>query len=541
VDSRFDARTVTPVNARQSARRCTIEAVASWENLHQAAARARRGKSRREDVEAWWVRRESHLARLRRDLLGGAWQPGPYHFFEVFEPKRRLIAAAPFADRVVHHALCLRLAPVLERRFIARSFSCQAGKGTTAARECCRRLVNRHRYVLKCDVRKFFPTIDHAILMGKLDALVGCAAVGRLIRSILASYRTGSAAGNGGHRHLLEAADPGARAMAPGPRGPSGVHCGQNARGLPIGNLTSQLWANFYLDGLDHWVTETERCGAYLRYTDDFLLFGDDKPRLWELREGIGAQLASLRLQLAEPKSRVLATAEGVPFLGFRFLPGLRPRILGDTKRRFEARRYRLHARHDLPRLSRAVYGWYQFSREANSEGLRRAYAAWPLEARLKRRRRKHRVLRGGSWNNDSPDNLSALNRNHNHPDNRNDNNGFRCGVGLGVSPKAGPACAECGAMPGGHPLPGQSQEASLTAGPAPAPSAGKDAARAVAGNLPLAGENHRPQPPQQLELQFDGPARVAAAEPRSPKMPRATADGLPVTRMDGQSRPAHP
>ena len=94
------------------------------------------------------------------------------------------------------------------------------------------------------------------------------------------------------------------------------------ARGLPIGNLTSQLWGNFYLDAFDHWVTETQQHGAFLRYTDDFLLFGDEKARLWELRDGIVDQLALVRLKLAEPKSRLLTTGEGVPFCGFRFLPG---------------------------------------------------------------------------------------------------------------------------------------------------------------------------------------------------------------------------
>ena len=145
---------------------------------------------------------------------------------------------------------------------------------------------------------------------------------------------------------------------------------------MPIGNLTSQLWGNFYLDALDHWVTEVQRHGAsYLRYTDDFLLFGDDRDRLWELRAGIAEQLARVRLKLADPKSRLLSMREGVPFCGFRFLPGLRPRILGATKRRFERRRMRLAQRKDFRRLKQCVFAWYQFSREGNSEGLRRAYA----------------------------------------------------------------------------------------------------------------------------------------------------------------------
>jgi hypothetical protein len=155
----------------------------------------------------------------------------------------------------------------------------------------------------------------------------------------------------------------------------------------------------------------------YLRYTDDFLLLGDDKQRLWELQAGIRERLMSIRLALAEPKSRLLATREGVPFCGFRFLPGLRPRILGATKRRFETRRYSLARRREMQRLSVAVFAWYQFSREGNSEGLRQSYSQWPSDARLKRRRRKtRRVLRGASWNNNNPDNLLASYRNNNTP-----------------------------------------------------------------------------------------------------------------------------
>lgn len=147
-------------------------------------------------------------------------------------------------------------------------------------------------------------------------------------------------------------------------------------RGLPRGNLTSQLWGNYYLDAMDHWVTETSRRGGYLRYTDDFLVFGADKEELWRLRNGIVQQLAEVRLKLAEPKSRLLATREGVPFCGFRFLPGVRPRIMGVTKRRFERRRRRLSAARAMGRLGIAVFSWYQFSREGNTEGLRKAYSS---------------------------------------------------------------------------------------------------------------------------------------------------------------------
>jgi len=380
-------------NHRQLAKLCTLEAVASAANLLLAAGNARRGKSRRPDVEAWWLRRETEVLRLREELLTGSYQPGAYRFFEIHDPKRRLIAAAPFRDRVVHHALCNLMAPVLELRFIARSYSCQTDKGTRAARECCRQLTNRFAYVLKCDVRKFFPSIDHEILQSKLARHIVCPGVRKLTGRILASYQTGL--------EIPTATFSGDDLLAAVPR----------PRGLPIGNLTSQLWGNFYLDEMDHWLTEAERQGAYLRYTDDFLMFGDDKHRLWALREGIVAQLAAARLHLAEPKSRLLATREGVPFCGFRFLPGLRPRILGPPKRRFERRRNYLVAQRDLARLGVGVFAWYQFSREANSVGLRRAYVHWPLAARLKRRqRRPSRALRGAARSQDHSSNLAKPN-----------------------------------------------------------------------------------------------------------------------------------
>ena len=130
------------------------------------------------------------------------------------------------------------------------------------------------------------------------------------------------------------------------------------------------------LDALDHRLEETERHGATVRYTDDLLIFDDDKDRLWALRDVVSAELALVRLRLTKPKSRLLATREGVSFCGFRFLPGLRPRVLGTTKRRFEARRHRWRRqRADLSEVVRSTFAWYQFSREGNTVGLRRVWA----------------------------------------------------------------------------------------------------------------------------------------------------------------------
>ena len=321
----------------------TLADVASLENLAIAARKARRGKSRRPDVDEFHRREESHLLTLHDALINGTWQPGGYRQFIIHEPKRRLISAAPYADRVVHHALCHLLEPLLSKRFIARSFSCQAGKGTSAARECVRQLTNQHRYVLKCDVRKFFESIDHEILCERLFRVVHCPGVREVMRLIVNSHATTGR---------------------------------EFSCGLPLGNLTSQLWANFFLDSLDHWITETMRFGTYARYTDDFLIFADDKAALHELRSGIESHLTALRLELAENKTRLLPTSAGVPFCGFIFHPGLLPRVLGATKRRFEQRRAHLARARDISALSQAVASWYAFSNEGNTIGLRRAYAS---------------------------------------------------------------------------------------------------------------------------------------------------------------------
>jgi retron-type reverse transcriptase len=320
----------------------TLTDVASLENLAVAARKARRGKSRRPDVDEFHRREESHLLTLHEALMNGTWRPGGYRQFIIHEPKRRLISAAPYADRVVHHALCHLLEPLLSRRFISRSFSCQTGKGTGAARECVRKLVNRHRYVLKCDVRKFFESIDHEILYERLCRVVHCLGVRAVMRLIVNSHANTDR---------------------------------ERPCGLPLGNLTSQLWANFFLDPLDHWITEIMRFGAYARYTDDFLIFADDKAVLHDLHNGIEEHLTTMRLELAENKTRLMSTRTGVPFCGFIFHPGLRPRVLGATKRRFEQRRSRLERTHDFSALSQAVVSWYAFSREGNTNGLRRLYA----------------------------------------------------------------------------------------------------------------------------------------------------------------------
>ena len=150
------------------------ENLVSFENLHEAARRAALGKKKRPDVAAFLMEQEIELVRVRRELESGAYQPGTYREFRVEDPKPRLISAAPFRDRVVHHALTQVLEPVFERRFSKDSFACRKRFGTHRALARAKEAANWFPYVLKCDIRKYFPSIDHSVLKEILARAVKC-------------------------------------------------------------------------------------------------------------------------------------------------------------------------------------------------------------------------------------------------------------------------------------------------------------------------------------------------------------------------------
>jgi len=261
----------------------------SWRNLYGAARAAARGKRSRPDVAAFLMNLEVEIPRLRRELSTGEYRPGPYRTFTIEEPKRRMISAAPFRDRVVHHALVRVLEPVFERRFTADSHACRRGFGTHRALRRAHVAAGRHPLVLKCDVVKFFPSLDHEILLGLLGRKIKCRRTLDLARTIV----------GGSNPQVPHAVYfPGDDLFTPHER----------RRGLPIGNQTSQFFANVYLDPLDHFVREELRPGDYVRYADDFLLFGTDRRELDAMRAEIERFLVRLRLLIHPGKSRVYLT-----------------------------------------------------------------------------------------------------------------------------------------------------------------------------------------------------------------------------------------
>lgn len=276
--------------------------VVSFANLYRAAKAAARGKRSRPDVANFLLNFEPELVLLQRELETGDYQPGGYRTFQVREPKPRFISAAPFRDRVVHHALTRVLEPIFERRFVMNSFACRKGKGTHQALRMAAEGCRRFPYVLKCDIRKYFPSIDHAILKELLARVVKCP------RSLALAARIidGSNAQDGADCYF-----PGDDLFTPFER----------RRGLPLGNQTSQFFANVYLNPMDHFVLRELHPCLYVRYVDDFLLFAKDKRELAEMRARVEDFLSPLRLRIHAGKSRVYRSQDGVTFLGWRVFP----------------------------------------------------------------------------------------------------------------------------------------------------------------------------------------------------------------------------
>lgn len=297
--------------------------ITSFENLYHAFRRARLAKRDREAVAAFEFDLEGNLLQLQRELQTQTYQPGTYHNFYIFEPKRRLVSAAPFRDRVVHHALCHVIEPIWEARFIDHSYACRLCKGTHAALDQCRVWVRKYAYAFHGDVVKYFPSIDHQILRSLLARRIADRRVLALIDRLIAS---------GAGIQTDEAP----QALFPG----DDLLALLRPRGLPIGNLTSQFWANVYLHELDLFVKHKLKCAPYLRYMDDFVLFSDEKGQLHAWKDSIEHFLAAhLRLTLHPKKSVVFPTRIGIDFCGFVQFPTHR-RLRRSSVRRF-VRRFR--------------------------------------------------------------------------------------------------------------------------------------------------------------------------------------------------------
>ena len=296
---------------------------------------------------------------MSAELRNDRYRPGRYKTIEIRDPKHRIVSAAPFRDRVVHQAFCAVCEPSFERGFIHDSYANRKGKGTHRAIARYEAFRDRFRYVLRCDIYRYFPSIDHEILKADIRRRIACHRTLALADRIIDGSNP---------QEPVNEYFPGDNLFTPFER----------RRGLPIGNLTSQFFSNLYLDGLDHVCKEMLRAKGYVRYVDDFALFHDDPEHLGEWRTRISEFLEGRRLRLHPKKTWCALTSEPAVFLGIVLLPGGRRRLPDENVRRFRNRLRSLRARWrhgtvDRKEVEQRIEAWIAHAEHAHTWRLRQA------------------------------------------------------------------------------------------------------------------------------------------------------------------------
>jgi len=292
--------------------------IVSLENLFKAWQEFIRGKRKRRDVQRFSSRLVDNVLELHQDLKSLTYQHGGYQAFKINDPKPRQIHKASVRDRLIHHAIYRILYPFFDKIFIADSYSCRLGKGTHKAANRLRQFARqtsknnaRACWALKCDIRKFFANIDHDALISALREYIPDEKIIRLLENIIQSFTSVK---------------------------------GKNI-GLPLGNLTSQLFVNVYMNKFDQHVKHKLRIKYYVRYADDFIFFSEDRERLKNLIGRIKEFLRdNLKLELHPDKVFIKTIASGVDFLGLVNFPDYRilrtktkKRMLKKLKKKYKA------------------------------------------------------------------------------------------------------------------------------------------------------------------------------------------------------------
>lgn len=274
-----------------------FDRICSFSNLHVAFLRAWKGANKTIEAHRFRFELERNLFTLKEELITGTYTHGSYHYFHILDPKPRMIAAAPFRDRVVHHSLVGVLEPIYEKRFIYDSYATRKGKGTHAAVMRAQQFLRSSQWYAKADVSRYFDSIVHERLLEILSRQIKDMKVIDIIKTILKSH-------------------------------------GDNGKGLPIGNLTSQFLANVYLDPFDHFVKDKHRYRKYVRYMDEFVVFEDEQNDCQGFLKKAETYLKDyLGLTLKPSSIQINRCSHGIGFLGMRiYAGGIRHR--GINKRR---------------------------------------------------------------------------------------------------------------------------------------------------------------------------------------------------------------
>jgi len=333
--------------------------VYQWDNLLLAYRKASKGKRGKSPAASFEYKLEENLLDLQKELQTKTYKPLPYHSFYIHDPKKRLISAANFRDRVVHHALHNIINPIFEKSFIHDSYANRKSKGTHRAISRAQYFSRKFPYILSCDVCQYFPSIDHAILKDILNQKIKDTELLWLINTII----------EGGKGILKSEYNmvwfPDDNLLSYG-----------RPRGLPIGNLTSQFWANCYLNPFDHFVKRELKCKAYVRYVDDMLFFGNDKKEMWEWKQASIERLKKYRLTIHEKNAQVHPVKNGFPFLGFIVYPNkkrLKRRKVTAFRKKIK-KMIRSFEKGIIPveTISASIKGWVAHAEFGNTQALRR-------------------------------------------------------------------------------------------------------------------------------------------------------------------------
>ncbi|MGD2089839.1 MAG: reverse transcriptase/maturase family protein [Candidatus Aminicenantes bacterium] len=317
-----------------------FEKIIFFDNLMLASKKAIKGKKHKDAAAAFYFNLENEIIDLQEELKTKIYIPLPLRIFMIREPKVRVIGAAEFRDRVVHHAICNILEPIFEKSYIYHSYACRKGKGTHRAIRQAQKYCRSYEYFLKCDIKKYFESIHHLVLKKLLKSKFKDPNLLWLLDIIIDSP-------------------------------------GGEENGIPIGNLTSQHFANFYLDKLDHYIKDVLQVIGYLRYMDDFILFDNDRNKLKLMQSKISDFLFKiLRLELKEKAIILAPCQEGIPFLGFRIFPNTL-RVKRENKKRW-IKKFKTRIREfesgliDEEKYSRCLMSLTEHLKQANTYHFRR-------------------------------------------------------------------------------------------------------------------------------------------------------------------------
>lgn len=317
-----------------------MEMIASPDNLRQAFIKAAKGKRWKKDCLKFQLNIDNEIEWVRKGLIDGNIRIGDYHYFTIHDPKKRLICAASFRERVLHHAVMGVCESTFESLSVSDSYACRRGKGALKAMSRALSFGSRHRWFLKMDVKKYFDSVHHSTLINLLSSRFKDPALLALFKRIIESY------------------------------------CTASGRGLPIGNLTSQYFANFYLGGLDRFIKESLKRSAYVRYMDDFVVWGDSSDDLAKVKLQVFQYLEDiLKLEL-KSSTALNQTWFGMDFLGYRIYPNT-VRLARRSKVRF-SRKKSVYEKLFLSgnwtelQLQRRMTALIAFVKPANTVGFRR-------------------------------------------------------------------------------------------------------------------------------------------------------------------------